>query len=92
MRQKIDTEKNEIDRLHQEIDEVHYLRQDSDMEEMSDSSDSSYESEDEEDLQEMLEQVIADNEGLEVSIWVKLGIWVACSKNMESYCKSPASA
>ncbi|XP_076082054.1 uncharacterized protein LOC143052833 isoform X1 [Mytilus galloprovincialis] len=40
LRTKIETEKNEIDRLQQEITELQYLRQDSDLEEYSSSSDS----------------------------------------------------
>ncbi|KAK3094980.1 hypothetical protein FSP39_008678 [Pinctada imbricata] len=65
LRTKIETERSEIERLHQEIAELHYLRQDSDQEEFSSDSESSYESEDEEDLQEILNQLIADNEVLE---------------------------
>lgn len=65
LRTKIDTEKHEIERLNQELDELKYLRQDSDVEEYSSDSDSSYESEDEEDLQEILKQLIAKNEDQE---------------------------
>ncbi|XP_052236244.1 ralA-binding protein 1-like isoform X1 [Dreissena polymorpha] len=65
LRKKIETERCEADRLQQEIDELQYLRQDSDEEIISTSSDSSYESEDEEDLQEILEQLIKENEKLE---------------------------
>ncbi|KAL3887084.1 hypothetical protein ACJMK2_027040 [Sinanodonta woodiana] len=65
LRQKIETEKSEIERLHQEIAELQYLRQDSDLEDMSTSSESSYESDDEEDLQEILDQLLNENEELE---------------------------
>ena len=66
LRKKIETERCEMDRLKQEIQELDYLRHDSDPEYMSSSSDSSYESEDEEDLQELLTNLIRDNEELEV--------------------------
>ena len=66
LRKKIETERCETDRLRQEIQELQYLRHDSDPEYMSSSSDSSYESEDEEDLQEMLNNLIKENEELEV--------------------------
>ncbi|XP_061191095.1 ralA-binding protein 1-like [Saccostrea echinata] len=62
LRKKIETERHEAERLNQEIDELKYLRQDSDVDEYSSESDSSYESEDEEDLQEILKQLIARNE------------------------------
>lgn len=65
LRTKIETERHEIERLNQELDELKYLRQDSDLEEYSSESDSSYESEDEEDLQEILKQLIARNEDQE---------------------------
>lgn len=65
LRKKIETERCEMDRLKQEIQELQYLRHDSDPEYMSSSSDSSYESEDEEDLQEMLANLIKENEELE---------------------------
>ncbi|XP_076082057.1 uncharacterized protein LOC143052833 isoform X3 [Mytilus galloprovincialis] len=66
LRTKIETEKNEIDRLQQEITELQYLRQDSDLEEYSSTSDSSSdEDEDEEDLQEILNDLLEDNESLE---------------------------
>lgn len=65
LRKKIETERHEIERLNQELDELKYLRQDSDLEEYSSESDSSYESEDEEDLQEILKQLIARNEDQE---------------------------
>ncbi|CAC5362523.1 RALBP1 [Mytilus coruscus] len=65
LRTKIETEKNEIDRLQQEITELQYLRQDSDLEEYSSTSDSSSDSEDEEDLQEILNDLLEDNESLE---------------------------
>lgn len=65
LRKKIETERCEAERLQQEIDELQYLRQDSDEEIMSSSSDSSYESEDEEELQEILSQLIKENEELE---------------------------
>ena len=66
LHQKIETEQSEIERLHQEIVELQYLRQDSDLDDMSSSSESSYESEDEDELQEILNQLIRDNELLEV--------------------------
>ena len=66
LRKKIETERCEMDRLKQEIQELQYLRHDSDQEYMSSSSDSSYESEDEDDLQEMLKNLIQENEELEV--------------------------
>ncbi|XP_046585343.1 LOW QUALITY PROTEIN: ralA-binding protein 1-like [Haliotis rubra] len=65
LRQKIETEQSEIERLHQEIQELQYLRQDSDLEDISSSSESSYDSEDEDDLQDSLCQLIHDNEDLE---------------------------
>lgn len=65
LRKKIETERCEAERLQQEIDELQYLRQDSDEEILSSSSDSSYESEDEEDLQEILNQLIKENEEFE---------------------------
>ncbi|XP_021358685.1 ralA-binding protein 1-like [Mizuhopecten yessoensis] len=65
LRKKIETERDEIERLDQEITELQYLRHDSDLEDMSSSSDSSYESEDEEDLQEILNQLLTENEELE---------------------------
>ncbi|CAJ1099387.1 ralA-binding protein 1-like [Octopus vulgaris] len=65
LHQKIETEQSEIERLHQEIVELNYLRQDSDLDEISCSSESSSESEDEEELQEHLNQLIRDNELLE---------------------------
>lgn len=71
LHQKIETEQSEIERLHQEIVELQYLRQDSDLDDMSSSSESSYESEDEDELQEILNQLIRDNELLEASIKIK---------------------
>jgi hypothetical protein len=68
LRKKIETERHEAERLNQEIDELKYLRQDSDIEEYSSESESSYESEDEGDLQEILKQLIARNEEQEVNI------------------------
>lgn len=65
LHQKIETEQSEIERLHQEIVELQYLRQDSDLDDMSSSSESSYESEDEDELQDILNQLIRDNELLE---------------------------
>ncbi|XP_078327821.1 uncharacterized protein LOC144623259 [Crassostrea virginica] len=61
-RKKIETERHEAERLNQEIDELKYLRQDSDLEEYSSESDSSYESEDEEELREILKSLIIRNE------------------------------
>ena len=66
MRKKIETERHEAERLNQEIDELKYLRQDSDLEEYSSESDSSYESEDEEELREILKSLIIRNEEQEV--------------------------
>ncbi|XP_055882821.1 ralA-binding protein 1-like [Biomphalaria glabrata] len=67
LRQKIATERSEMERLAQEIQELQYLRQDSDLEDLSSSSSSSEESEDEDDLQELLDQLIQDNEKLEMN-------------------------
>ena len=72
LRKKIETERCETERLRQEIQELQYLRHDSDQEYMSSSSDSSYESEDEDDLQEMLNNLIKDNEELEVPVILTL--------------------
>ncbi|CAL1528879.1 unnamed protein product [Lymnaea stagnalis] len=66
LRQKIATERSEMERLTQEIQELQYLRQDSDLEDLSTSSSSSDESEDEDDMQELLTQLIQDNEHLEM--------------------------
>lgn len=66
MRKKIETERHEAERLNQEIDELKYLRQDSDLEEYSSESDSSYESEDEDELREILKSLIIRNEEQEV--------------------------
>ena len=66
LRKKIETERHEAERLNQEIDELKYLRQDSDLEEYSSESDSSYESEDEEELREILKSLIIRNEEQEV--------------------------
>ncbi|GFS18539.1 RalA-binding protein 1 [Elysia marginata] len=66
LRQKIATEKSEMERLSQEIQELQYLRQDSDLEDLSSASSSSSDSEDEEDLQDLLSQLILDNESLEM--------------------------
>ena len=68
LRQKIATEKSEMERLSQEIQELQYLRQDSDLEDLSSASSSSSDSEDEEDLQDLLSQLIQDNEALEVCV------------------------
>ncbi|ESP03563.1 hypothetical protein LOTGIDRAFT_53545, partial [Lottia gigantea] len=65
LRQKIKTEEKEIERLHQEIQELQYLRHDSDLEDVSSSSDSSYDSDEDEDLEEILHQLIIENEELE---------------------------
>ncbi|CAG5120617.1 unnamed protein product, partial [Candidula unifasciata] len=67
LKQKIATERSEMERLNQEIQELQYLRQDSDLEDLSSSSSSSDESEDEEDLQELVSQLIQENEELEMS-------------------------
>ena len=69
LRTKIETEKNEIERLQQEITELQYLRQDSDLEEYSSTSDSSSDSEDEEDLQEILNEILEKNEAMEVRFY-----------------------
>lgn len=68
LKQKIETEQSEIERLKQEIVELQYLRQDSDLEDYSSTSESSDESEDEEELTELLNSLIAENEELEVRI------------------------
>ncbi|XP_064595875.1 ralA-binding protein 1-like [Liolophura sinensis] len=65
LKQKIETEQSEIERLKQEIVELQYLRQDSDLEDYSSTSESSDESEDEEELTELLNSLIAENEELE---------------------------
>jgi RalA-binding protein 1 len=69
LRTKIETEKKEIERLQQEITELQYLRQDSDLEEYSSTSDSSSDSEDEEDLQEILNEILEKNEAMEVRFY-----------------------
>ncbi|XP_059179463.1 ralA-binding protein 1-like [Physella acuta] len=66
LKQKIATERSEMERLTQEIQELQYLRQDSDLEDLSTSSSSSDESEDEDDLQDLLSQLLNDNENLEM--------------------------
>ncbi|GFO01930.1 rala-binding protein 1 [Plakobranchus ocellatus] len=66
LRQKIATEKSEMERLSQEIQELQYLRQDSDLEDLSSASSSSSDTEDEEDLQDLLTQLIQHNEELEM--------------------------
>ncbi|XP_005106675.1 ralA-binding protein 1 [Aplysia californica] len=66
LKQKMATERSEMERLAQEIQELQYLRQDSDLEDLSSSSNSSDDSEDEEDLQDLLTQLIQDNEDLEM--------------------------
>lgn len=65
LRKKIETEESEIDRLQQEIQELQYLRHDSDLEDLSSGSDSSLESEDEDDLAEMLSTLKQENHQLE---------------------------
>uniref|UniRef100_A0A0B7AGD4 Uncharacterized protein n=1 Tax=Arion vulgaris TaxID=1028688 RepID=A0A0B7AGD4_9EUPU len=67
LRQKIATERSEMERLNQEIQELQYLRQDSDLEDLSTSSSSSDESEDEDDLQDLVSQLIQENEELEMN-------------------------
>ncbi|KAH9512836.1 hypothetical protein Btru_036716 [Bulinus truncatus] len=99
LRQKIATERSEMERLTQEIQELQYLRQDSDLEDLSSSSSSSDESEDEDDLQELLVQLIQDNEDLEmknadlcqkiheermICLSVKLQIRLLQQKNLET--------
>ena len=65
LRKKIETEEREIERLLQEIQELHYVRHDSDVEDIKSESDSSYESENEMDMNELLACVIQDNLKLE---------------------------
>lgn len=64
LRQKIRTEKREIERLHQDIVDLKMIRED--MYESDESSSSSDESDDSEDLREILQQLIRENEELEV--------------------------
>ena len=65
LRQKCETERNEIERLHQEIAELQQIRDD--LYEEEDSSASSDESQDEEELQTILNKLIKDNQDLVVS-------------------------
>jgi RalA-binding protein 1 len=64
LRQKIRTEKREIERLHQDIAEIQMIRED--MYDSDDSTSSSDDSDDSEDLREILQQLIRDNEELEL--------------------------
>ena len=66
LRQKCETERNEIERLHQEIAELQQIRDD--LYEEEDSSASSDESQDEEELQTILNKLIKDNQDLVVSV------------------------
>ena len=68
LRQKCETERNEIERLHQEIAELQQIRDD--LYEEEDSSASSDESQDEEELQTILNKLIKDNQDLVVSVCV----------------------
>lgn len=66
LRQKIETERSEIERLEQEIAELQAIRDDLYEEEEESSSSSSEESEDEEELNDVLQQLISDNMQLQV--------------------------
>ncbi len=66
LRQKCETERNEIERLHQEIAELQAIRDDL-YEEDDSSASSSEEEEDEEQLQQILNNLIRENEQLVVS-------------------------
>ena len=70
LRQKCETERNEIERLHQEIAELQQIRDDLYDDDDDDSSASSDESQDEEELQGVLNQLIKDNQELVVSMYV----------------------
>ena len=63
LRKKIETEHGEIERLQQEIQELQYLRHDSDVDDFSSASDSSLDSDDGEDV---LSSLIDANLKLEV--------------------------
>lgn len=71
LRQKIETERIEIERLHQDIAELKEIREDL-YDDDSSMSDSSEESEEEEELQELLQQLIRENRQLEVSLQLSL--------------------
>lgn len=73
MRQKCETERNEIERLHQEIAELQQIRDDL-YEEDDSSSSSDDDSQDEEELQQILSQLIRENQELVVSA-SKLATW-----------------
>ena len=66
LRQKCETERNEIDRLHQEIAELQQIRDDL-YEEDDSSASSDDDSQDEEELQSILNQLIKENQELVVS-------------------------
>ena len=69
LRQKIETERSEIERLEQEIAELQAIREDLYEEGEEDSSaSSSEESEDEDELNDVLQQLISDNMQLQVRI------------------------
>lgn len=65
LRQKIETERSEIERLHQEIAELQEIRDDL-YEEDDSEDDSSSSSEDEDELQENLQKLIRENQELQV--------------------------
>lgn len=67
LKQKISTEKNEIERLQQDIVELQMIREDLyDSDDAPNSSSSSDESEDDDELREVLRQLVLENEELEV--------------------------
>ena len=67
LRQKIETERSEIERLHQEMAELREVRDDLYSQDSEDSEEeSSSSSEDEEELQETLASLIRENQQLEV--------------------------
>lgn len=66
LKQKMATELSEMERLRQELQEVAYLRHDSDLEEMSDTDNSSDDSEDEDDLHDILTTLIQENQDMEM--------------------------
>ena len=68
LRQKIRTERREIDRLQQDLADLQTIREDSydSDEESKDSSSSSEESDDGDDFRDILQQLLRENADLEV--------------------------
>ena len=69
LRQKIETEQSEIERLHQEVAELRSIREELYVEDSS-TSDSSAESDDDDTLNERYAELLKENKQLEVSRFI----------------------